>query len=96
MKELVTDVLELDAFDEATMDSQIGYATVFGNTVIFHFRDGHEAKLSFKKKRHSAKWSDERREKQCRTMKASWTDERRAAASQRMKKLRSEKKWPKR
>ena len=41
MKALVTEALDLDAFDESVMDAQIEYATVINNTVTFHFRDGH-------------------------------------------------------
>lgn len=95
MKALVTDVLILDTFDEAVMDNQLEYASVYGNTVTFHFRDGHEVTKSFKEKRKGAKWTEERREKQTQAIRASWTDERRAAASERMREIRSEKKWPK-
>ncbi len=94
MKALMTDVLELDTFDEAVMDKQIEYARVLGNTVTFHFRDGQEVTRGFKEKRHSTKWSAERHEKMRQALKASWTDERRVAASERMKKIRSERKWP--
>ena len=95
MKALVTDVLELDSFDEAVMDNQLEYASVLSNTVTFHFRDGHEVTKIFKEKRQGTKWAEERRKKQTQAIKASWTDERRTAASERMKALRSEKKWPK-
>ena len=95
MKTLVADVLELDAFDEAAMDKQIEYARVLDNTVTFHFRDGHEEVKNFKEKRHGTKWSADRYERMSQALKASWTDERRAAASERMKTIRSEKKWPK-
>lgn len=95
MKALVTDVLVLDSFDEAVMDNQLEYAAVLGNNVTFHFRDGHEVTKSFKKKRQGTKWTEERREKQTQAIRASWTDERRAAASERMREIRSEKKWPK-
>ena len=95
MKALVTDVLVLDSFDEAVMDNQLEYAAVLGNNVTFHFRDGHEVIKSFKEKRKGAKWTEERREKQTQAIRDSWTDERRAAASERMREIRSEKKWPK-
>jgi len=95
MKTLVSDALTLDSFDEAVMDKQLEYATVLGNTVTFHFRDGHEIKKNFKEKRQGTKWTEERREKQTQAIKDRWTDERRAAASERMRELRSEKKWPK-
>ena len=90
MKALVTDVLGLNTFNEADMDNQLEYAQVLGNTVTFHFRDGHEKVRDFKDKRHGTKWSAERREKQCLALKASWTDERRAAASEKKRKIRSE------
>lgn len=95
MKALVADVLGLDAYDEAAMDKQIEYAQIYRNTVTFHFRDGHEVDGSFKDKRHSTKWSADRYERMSQALKASWTDERRAAASEKMKMIRSEKKWPK-
>ena len=95
MKTLVTEVLGLNAFDESVMDRQIEYARVLGNTVTFHFRDGHEEISSFAEKRHGTKWSAERHKKVYQALKASWTDERRAAASEKMKTIRSEKKWPK-
>ena len=91
MKTLVADVLGLDSFDEAIMDKRLEYARVLGNTVTFHFRDGHEEVKNFKDKRHGTKWSAERREKQCQALKASWTDERRAAVSEKKRKSRSEK-----
>ena len=95
MKALVGDVLGLDAYDEAAMDKQIEYAQIYRNTVTFHFRDGHEETKNFKDKRHGAKWSAERREKMCQALKASWTDARRAAMGERIRKIRSERKWPK-
>ena len=94
MKTLVVDVLGLDVFDETAMDKQIEYARVLGNTVTFHFRDGQEVTRNFMEKRHGAKWSAERHEKMRQALKASWTDERRVAMSERMKKIRSERKWP--
>ncbi|MHC1787332.1 MAG: recombinase family protein [Christensenellales bacterium] len=90
MKTLVVDVLGLDVFDETAMDKHIEYAQVLGNTVTFHFRDGHEEVRNFKDKRHGTKWSAERLEKQCQALKASWTDERRAAARDKKRKSRSE------
>ena len=95
MKTLVVDVLGLDSFDEAIMDKRLEYACLHGNTVTFHFRDGHEEVKNFKEKRHGTKWSADRYERMSQALKASWTDERRAAASDRMKTIRSEKKWPK-
>lgn len=77
------------------MDNQLEYASVLGNIVIFHFRDGHEIAKSFKEKRSGTEWSEERREKQSQAIRNSWTDERRAAVSERMRKIGSEKKWPK-
>lgn len=95
MKTLIAEVLGLDAFSEAVMDKHMESASVLGNTVTFHFRDGHEVTKSFKDKRHRTKWTEERRIKQTKAIRDSWNDERRAAMSQRIKKIRSEKKWPK-
>ncbi len=96
MKTLVTDVLGLAEYDEAVMDEQMEYATILDNTVTFHFRDGHEVSREFHDKRHGTKWTEERRVKQSQAIRDSWTEERRAAVGERMKQIRSEKKWPKR
>lgn len=95
MKQLVTDVLGLDKFDEDTMDAQIESATILNHTVTFHFRNGHTESRDYLDKRHSTPWTEERREKVRKSMKAAWTDERREQMSERIKKIRSEKKWPK-
>ena len=60
----------------------------------FHFRDGHTESREFLDKRHGTPWTEGRREKARESMKAAWTDERREAMSERIKKIRSEKKWP--
>ena len=94
MKRLVTEILGLDEFDEAAMDAQIESATILDHMVTFHFRDGHIESRDFLDKRHGTPWTEERREKAKKSMKAAWTDERREAMSERIKKIRSEKKWP--
>lgn len=86
MKRLVTDVLGLGEFDEATMDAQIEKATILDHTVTFHFRDGYTESRDFLDKRHGTPWTEERREKARESMKAAWTDERREATSERIKK----------
>ena len=83
MKRLVTDVLGLGEFDEATMDAQIEKATILDHTVTFHFRDGHTESRDFLDKRHGTPWTEERRGKARESMKAAWTDERREATSER-------------
>ena len=94
MKRLVTEILGLDEFDEAAMDAQIESATILDHMVTFHFRDGHIESRDFLDKRHGTPWTEERREKARESMKAAWTDERREAMSERITKIRSEKKWP--
>lgn len=94
MKRLVTEILGLDEFDEAAMDAQIESATILDHMVTFHFRDGHIESRDFLDKRHGTPWTEERREKEKKSMKAAWTDERREAMSERITKIRSEKKWP--
>ena len=91
----MTDVLGLTEYNEAEMDKQMEYATILGNTVTFHFRDGHEAFRDFHDKRHGTKWTEERRVKQSQAIRDSWTDERRAAMGENMRRIRSERKWPK-
>ncbi len=41
MKRLVSEVLGLDEFNEAEMDAAMDQATILGDAVTFHFRDGH-------------------------------------------------------
>ena len=94
MKRLVTEVLGLDEFDEAAMDTKIEKATILDHKVTFHFRYDHTESRDFLDKRHGTPWTEERREKAKESMKAAWTDERREAMSERIKKIRSEKKWP--
>ena len=94
MKRLAADVLQLEAFDEATMDAQMESASVLDHTVTFHFRDGHTEVRDFLDKRHGTPWTEERKEKAREAMKDAWTDERKKEMSKRMKQIRSEKKWP--
>ena len=94
MKQLVTEVLGLEEYDESAMDAQMEKATILDHTVTFHFRDGHTESRDFLDKRHGTPWTPERREKAIEAMKAAWTDERKEAMSERIKKIRSEKKWP--
>lgn len=93
MKALVTELLDLADFDEAAMDKQIEYASILKEVVTFHFRDGHTVDREFHEKRYGTKWTEERRERQVQSLKDSFTAERRAAMSERMKQIRSEKKW---
>ncbi|MCI2056709.1 MAG: recombinase family protein, partial [Oscillibacter sp.] len=69
MKALVTEALDLPAFDEEVMDAQIEYASILEGTVTFHFRDGHKIFNTYQDKRRGVKWSAERREKQCQAIK---------------------------
>lgn len=91
MKALVTEALDLDAFDESVMDAQIEYATVINNTVTFHFRDGHTVTKPYLDKRHGVKWTAERRERQVQSIRASWTEERRKRHGEIIREIRRKK-----
>lgn len=91
MKALVTEALDLDAFDESVMDAQIEYATVINNTVTFHFRDGHTVTRPYLDKRHGVKWTAERRERQVQSIRASWTEERRKRHGEIIREIRRKK-----
>lgn len=90
MKHLVADALGLDTYDNAAMDEQIEFATVLANSVTFHFRDGQKVERNFSYKQ-GTKWSAERRERQCQTLKTVESD----AQPFSTEGDRSEKKWPK-
>ena len=76
MKALVAEVLGLTEFDETAMDSQIEYASVLGNAVTFHFRDGHEVTKTFEDKRRGTKWMEERKINMSQKMTENWRDRR--------------------
>ena len=94
MKRLVADVLGLPEFDEAEMDRQMEKATILDHTVTFHFRDGHTEERQFLDKKRGKPWTPEQRERARAGMKAAWTEERRKKMSEKVKQIRSEKKWP--
>jgi hypothetical protein len=58
------------------MDSQIEYASVLGNAVTFHFRDGHEVTKTFEDKRRGTKWTEERKLNMSQRMTKNWRDRR--------------------
>jgi site-specific DNA recombinase len=91
---LVCDVLGLEEYDEAAMDKAMDSCEIADNAVSFHFRDGHFEKRSYEEKKRGTPWTEERRQKALKGMKEYWSDpEHRKQASERMKKIRREKKW---
>ena len=94
MNALVCDVLGLDEYSEEAMDKAMDYCEIADNTVSFHFRDGHFEERQYEEKKRGTPWSKERRKKALKGMKEYWSDpEHRKEASDRMKKIRKEKKW---
>ena len=84
----------LEEYDEAAMDKAMDYCEIADNAVSFHFRDGHFEKRSYEEKKRGTPWTEERRQKALKGMKEYWSDpEHRKQASERMKKIRREKKW---
>lgn len=91
---LVCDVLGLDEYSEEAMDKAMDYCEIADNIVSFHFRDGHFEERHYEEKKRGTPWSKERRKKALKGMKEYWSDpEHRKEASERMKKIRKEKKW---
>ena len=87
-------MLELDEFDEKVMDEKIQRICIADNKVRFKFKDGHEEVKEYLEKKRGTSWTKERHEKQIIQMCEYWKDENhRKEASERMKKIRSEKKW---
>ena len=50
-KALICDVLKLQAFDLDVMNRELSHATLLGNTITFHYRDGRSAERFITKKR---------------------------------------------
>jgi site-specific DNA recombinase len=76
------------------MDKAMDSCEIADNAVSFHFRDGHFEKRSYEEKKRGTPWTEERRQKALKGMKEYWSDpEHRKQASERMKKIRREKKW---
>lgn len=57
LKTLVCEVLNLDEFDEKTMDEQIERIFIADNKVRFKFKDGHTLIKEYVEKRRKATWS---------------------------------------
>lgn len=94
LKELVCDVLNLNEFDEKIMDEKIERIYIANNKVRFRFKDGNDEIRVYEEKKRGTPWTEERRKKQMPKLKEYWKDENhKKQASERMKKIRSEKKW---
>ncbi|NVF11663.1 recombinase family protein [Anaerococcus sp. AGMB00486] len=94
LKKLLCEVLELDEFDEKVMDEKIQRIYIADNKVRFKFKDSHEETKEYLEKKRGTPWTKERHEKQILQMHEYWkNEEHRKEASERMKKIRSEKKW---
>lgn len=76
LKKIICDQLNLDVFDEDTMDAQVERIFIKNNQVTIKLKNGDEVFQSYQEKRPFVPWSQERREKQKATPQK-WTEERR-------------------
>ena len=51
MKRLVTDVLNMEDFDEKKMDELLDKAVILSNRITFFFKDGHTVEREYKEQR---------------------------------------------
>ena len=94
LKEIVSEVLNLEIFDEDKMDEVVEKIYIQDYQVTILFKDGHTETVPYQKAKKVTKpWTKERYKIMKKVHKTYWTDEMRKAASDRMKKIRSEKKW---
>ncbi|SKA11718.1 Site-specific DNA recombinase [Pilibacter termitis] len=69
LREMVTEVLDLQAFDEKEMDRQLTKISAIDTEVSFHFKDGHIVKRTFKPLK---RMSEARKKTQSKKMKEWW------------------------
>lgn len=94
LRELTAQALGQQELDEAVFLKEIDHITIApGGHITFCFYDGHEVSMEYSTKRRMPAWTEERKKKQGKAIKASFTEERRRKMSETMKKIRSEKYW---
>ena len=94
LKELLCQVLQLDAFDETVFLEKVDHITVTGmGTLTIFLKDGSSHDMTFSTKRKMPPATEETRKKRSEAMKARATPERRQQMSERMKQIRREKYW---
>ncbi len=94
LKELSAKAMGIPEFDETVFREQIDHATLYkGGRIVFTFADGHLTESHYTTKRIMPKWSAERRAEFEAAPKREVPIERRREMSEKMKKIRSEKKW---
>lgn len=95
LKEITAEVLGTDSFSEEEFLEQIDYISVRNAThLTFHFNDGHTVKREYTFKKEGTPHTKEYKEYMSQIMKERRnTPEYRRIASERMKKIRSEKFW---
>ena len=75
LKEMVCDVLGLDAFSEESMDTALEKITVDGATIYFHLHDGSVVKREYvKPKRKGTKHTEKFKEHMRQIMKTKWEE----------------------
>lgn len=72
LREMVCDVLALDAFSEEKMDAAIEKVTVLDRIVTFHFKDGHTEERRYEAHRIGRKHSEAEKAHMSEVMKARW------------------------
>ena len=92
LKKIICEKLNLDVFDEDTMDAQVERIFIKNNQVTIKLKNGDKIVQSYQEKRPFVPWSQERREQQ-KANPQKWTEERRKQQSEAMKRIRREKKW---
>ncbi|MBU0279364.1 recombinase family protein [Gemella sp. zg-1178] len=92
LERIICDVLNIESFDEKTMDDKVQRIFINDNKVTILLKNGIEETRVYKEKRPFIPWSEERRKNQKQNPRV-WTDEERLKQSELMKKVRREKKW---
>lgn len=94
LKEIITEVLGIDAFDESIFLERIDHISVRSLThLTFHFKDGSTAERDYEFGKEGVPWTNESREKRTEAIRDSFTPKRRKKISENMKRIRSEKHW---
>lgn len=86
LRQLTSDVLQINEFDEGIFTEQIENIYVATpQTLEFHFRDGNVVSKEWNFQAPPVRWTEERKVKQIKAIKASFTPERRKLLSEKMK-----------
>ena len=91
LKEVITDVMGTETFDEHAVTEMLDSILVDGNTLVFRFSDGREESRKWvKPRRKGYKHTEEYKEHMRQLMKDRWTPKRKETMSEKMKTMRKE------